>query len=394
MQQERLERIEKATFRANSIFELAPFDRLPAGQQHFLNKLKGVDCYGILRPRRNSLLEIKSVDRDTALLFLALQAPSRMPAYVKSQLGALYYKFVLGLVFDKVLEIEWNGAFLSGVEACVSLSAAHQVLVMQSEIARLSLEAIKCAQALELGDSAKISTRLYCYNRVPLSPYWQRKFPTSDDVAEHLGLWVHGSTTLLLRGHWTMLRPDSAFEKWFTWIADRTQTAPRISPFVYKLYISPACEGIRDAFQTAVEVLANSPAIGFKIGKDVSGLLRPDKFVAYFPSMEACQDTAVSLEQKLTGIPAHGVPFTAEIAGNGLLSWGVDPPGSEQRFAGQRMESWRMWVTNRLASALLVAKADLCDAIEPWQFALERLKLDGVDTESWTPPELDWQMDL
>jgi hypothetical protein len=29
--------------------------------------------------------------------------------------------------------------------------------------------------------------------------------------------------------------------------------------------------------------------------------------------------------------------------------------------------------------------------MEPWQFALERLRLDGVDTATWTPVETIWQ---
>jgi hypothetical protein len=300
---------------------------------------------------------------------------------------------MIALVLDRVLEIEWDDIFVSGLEAYELLYAEQTLPTPQGTIARLSLEAMKYAQALDLHDSAKLSARLYCYNRIPLTPYWQRKFPNSDTVAEYLGLQMH-SNALLLKRHWAEVAPASSFGGWFAWSARHVQPEVCTSRFIYKLYISSACEYIRDAFQTTIEALVDMHATDFKIGKDLSGLLRPDKLVVYFSSIEACQDTAALLKQKLAGLPAHGVPFTAEIAGDGLLSWGVDPPAEEQTFNGQEGESWRLWVTNRLATALLTAKAGWSDKVEPWQCALERLRLDGVDTESWTPPQLSWRTNL
>jgi hypothetical protein len=29
--------------------------------------------------------------------------------------------------------------------------------------------------------------------------------------------------------------------------------------------------------------------------------------------------------------------------------------------------------------------------MEPWEFALARLRLDGIDTETWTPGALAWR---
>jgi hypothetical protein len=253
---------------------------------------------------------------------------------------------------------------------------------------------VKYAQALDLYDAAKLSVRLYCYNRIPCSPYWQRKFPTTDAIAEHLGLQAHSSTSLLLKRYWAEVAPTSSSDAWLAWSAYHVQPAIPASRFIYKLYISPTPEFIRDAFQTVIQVLGNEQATHFKIGKDLSGLLRPDKLIIYFSSIEACQNTAALLKQKLAGLPAQGVPFTAKIVGDGLLSWGIDPPAEEQVFKGMEGESWRSWVTNRLATALLTAKAGLSDRVEPWQCALKRLQLDGVDTESWTPPQLSWQTNL
>ena len=53
-------------------------------------------------------------------------------------------------------------------------------------------------------------------------------------------------------------------------------------------------------------------------------------------------------------------------------------------------------MTNRLATALLAARrearsSEAGPAMEPWQFAVERLRLEGFDTTSWTPSPRIWK---
>jgi hypothetical protein len=88
------------------------------------------------------------------------------------------------------------------------------------------------------------------------------------------------------------------------------------------------------------------------------------------------------------------VPFTAALDDDGLLSWGVDPPAAQHLLNWQPRESWRLWLTNRLANALLTARgtpAPTAKPREPWEYALERLRLDGVDTDTWAPHDRLWQ---
>jgi len=154
----------------------------------------------------------------------------------------------------------------------------------------------------------------------------------------------------------------------------------------YKLYVSPQPEFVRDAFHVVVEVLTESPAHHFKVGNDAAGLLRPDKIVAYFWDFEALQEAAKQIAGRLVGCRAQGVPFTAGIReDDALLSWGIDPRPEKGALAWQERESWRLWVTNRLATALLAARRVQTGGLEPWRFALERLRLEDVDTETWTP---------
>ena len=96
--------------------------------------------------------------------------------------------------------------------------------------------------------------------------------------------------------------------------------------------------------------------VDFKIGDDAGGLLRPDKMVAYFGAREELDDVGAALRARLAGCPAHGVPFTAGLGDDGLLSWGLDPPESERALSWLGRESWRLWLAAKLGAAIAFAK--------------------------------------
>ena len=62
----------------------------------------------------------------------------------------------------------------------------------------------------------------------------------------------------------------------------------------------------------------------------------------------------------------------------------------EVALVGQERESWRLWLTNRLAVALLAARRD-GGPLEPWQYALARLEIDGIDPSTWAPSADLWE---
>jgi hypothetical protein len=132
-----------------------------------------------------------------------------------------------------------------------------------------------------------------------------------------------------------------------------------------------------------------------KIGMDAAGLLRPDKIVAYFGSREDLDTAARELANELQGCPAHGVPFTAGIDDDGLLSWGIDPPESERPLSWLDRESWRLWIAKSLGAALALAKGAARplaqQVVEPWRFAVERVRRHGVDVDTWTPADTLWR---
>jgi hypothetical protein len=234
-----------------------------------------------------------------------------------------------------------------------------------------------------------LAWRLYSYNRCPLTPAWERLLPTADAVERWLGIDRGGARRGALDAAWSPLEMDG----WLGWRArrrtERAGSPERAGGPTWKLYVSPRAEALAEGFGDVLAALTAARAAQFKIGRDAGGVLRPDKIVAYFPSWERLAEAADAVLLKLGGAPAQGVPFTAEIGGAGLLSWGVDPPAEERSAPGGGRESWRVWLVQRLAWALVAARGE--ERVEPWRYALERLRLEGVDTASWTPGASLWR---
>jgi hypothetical protein len=393
------------TLRANPLYELVLYDRLPAPQRAALAELaQDPGFYGVLRLREDGSAPpagpqaLKSVDRDTALLFLTLREPGPLPSYVRAQLGEAAPRTVARLVADGVLGIESGGDFLSGPTALARLGdgGPGEPAPGAGRIAALSAAALRYGQALALNDPSLLAWRLYSYNRQPLTPRWARLLPTPEAMARHLGIAPRGAHRKLLDRAWTPVEMAG----WLAWFARPRQgrepsdgAAGRAGGPTWKLYVSPRAEGLAEGFGAVLEALTAARATQFKVGSDANGLLRPDKIVAYFPSYERLAEAAASVLARLDGVPAQGVPFTAEIGGGGLLSWGVDPPDDQRSVLGGGRESWRVWVAHRLAWALIAARPEDPEekTIEPWRFALERVRLDGVDTATWTPSAALWK---
>ncbi|HEY0558447.1 MAG TPA: hypothetical protein VGG20_29620 [Thermoanaerobaculia bacterium] len=378
-------------FRASPLYELVLWDRLAPEERRALARLPDdPDFYGVLRPREGAAgslagMTVKAVDRETALLFLTLREPGSLPAYVRTVLAEAAGRTVARLVADGILEIERDDAFVSGPAALsLGLNTEEARAPGEGRLARLSVAALQYGQALAIDDPLRLSFRLYGYNRRPLTPRWQRTLASADAVQAHLGIAPGGVHRPLLDRAW---RASSPSEAWLSWRSRNRQPPTAEGGATWKLYISPAPEALAASFGAVLEALAAGKAAQFKIGAGAAGLLRPDKIVAYFPDFERLAAAAEAVSSRLAGVPAQGVPFTSEIGGDGLLSWGMDPPVAERGVQGGR-ESWRLWLTHRLARALLSARAAATP--EPWRFALERVRLEGVDTESWTPAASLW----
>ena len=376
--------LHEIRFRSNPHLELRQLGELAAEQREPFRELESdPDFYGLFVPRPPLTMNLKSVARQTAELFQSLSTPSRLdPALLGDD---DYRGDVVDLVLDGVLEIETGDGFVSGADALPLVCPPAEAPALRDAAARLSLDALLHAQDLESVQPQALTMALYLYNRIPMSPFWKTRFANPDAILSHLGA-DRGPLRALLEREWNARTTAG----WLSW-ASKSSARRGEDDVTYKLYISPRPERIREAFEVVARVLSDFPGTQFKIGDSAFGLLRPDKLVTYFTSREQLDEAADLLHRELAGCDAHGVPFTAGLDDSGLLSWGVDPPDSDRVLRWRQRESWRLWVVQRLANALSIAKtARGANAVEPWRFALERARRQGVDIETWTPSATLW----
>jgi hypothetical protein len=377
--------VAKVVLRANPDYELVLLDRLGAAERDRVGG--GPEVYGLLRPRPGSRpgsqLEPRSASSDTALLFLTLREPSLLPSYVRGRLGRETDRVVTRLILDGVLEIEHRGEFVCGGRAADTIlwdrSAAGS-----GRIGELSRDAVVYGQELTaLGlTEDEVAGRLYSYGRRPVTPSLARRLGDAAAIDAELGIDAGGEARGGLDAGWVESagRPGERVH-WRSWTARAAQASQGGG---YKLYVSPTVDAAGPAFVAVAGLPASARGIAaFKVAAGVQGLCRPDKLVVYFDRLDDLHEAAVCLRDELEGCPAQGVPFTAALTSDGLLSWGADPPAGEDGRT-----SWRWWVSQRLAEYL---GRGLSGNVEPWRFALERLRLTGVDTDTWAPSSRMWE---
>jgi hypothetical protein len=373
-------------FRANPEYELIctepPAAAIRAYDDH---RQYGDDFYGFFQPRRPSHLSKRPASIKTALLFLSLLQPRTLPRHIAPALR-ITKDHLERLVLDNILEIEHDGLFVSGPAAAHLLDGKDRGPL--THLGRLSIDALQYAQHLVGLPVAIVAHRLYLYGALPATAALHRKYGDSQRIWRHIT--STGALAPRLERYWLERAPRSGHDTpWRTWFFKgwSGKGEPR-----YKLYISPCVGDLQDIVNVTAETLLTvGGSVGFKIGRDIETLCRPDKMVAYFDDKEALRGAADSLAGRLGGRQAHGVPFTSQLFADGLLSWGADPP-SMYAVSGTS-ESWRYWIVSQLARYLAAANVH-ADAMEPWQFAIQRLRLAGIDTDRWTPPAGAWSETL
>jgi hypothetical protein len=381
------------TFRTNPRYELVLFDRLEEHERNALAELRAQrGFYGIVRERAPAKhtagqQSLRAVDRETALLLLTLQEPGGLPAYVRDADPAC--DGIRRLVLEGVVEIQNDGTFVGGAEAAALLSADDGAgCDRPSRLARISLEAVEYGAALALDDRASLAMRLYAYNRLPLSASHAASYPDAASILD----FVTGGSPFRTTG-WSITSGAGGH-----WISFSRMPAGRgsrrnrsqSSPASYKLYVSPLPHALPDAFCELQDALIAHHVSNFKTAGTAGGMLRPDKLVAYFDDQETLLAVGHYLENRLRGAPAQGVPFTATIDAEGLLSWGVDPPAEARPLSWQPQQSWRSWITSALAGSLTLARQNAGE-LSSARFAVQRLALEGVDVNRWAPLPTLWR---
>jgi hypothetical protein len=370
--------VGQARLRSNPRFRLIPYDQLQtADREAFRSLSEDADFFGMLFPPEGSALPVKSVSRDAALLFMSLREPACLPHLLDGLFGSGASERLEPLILDGVFEIERSGQFVSGAAASARLGDPERA-APASKLTRLSSEAIGYAAALELLPVQDVAMRLYRFNTAPATPALHRRF--ADDVRLFAFLSETNEVVQRLQSRW---RSEPVAEAWLAWSSGASQT-----PLAYKLYISPTLVDLPAVFAAAVDAFAKVRCTRFKLGRGAFGVLRPDKLVAYFVSLDMLQRAAELILARTVDSMAQGVPFTAPIDPGGLLSWGMDPPRFDQVPAWQQVQSWRQWLTGRIATYAQAARQDGADIDS---FVRSRVELDGVDPLTWTPDLAIWR---
>lgn len=375
------------TFRWNPLYSFQPIDNWRASESR-TGIPHNAEVVAVLTPA-SPKLDTQLAGAKIALLHQALAGPALLPDRLISTFSqaADCNAMLAVLVLDQVIQIESDEGFLSGPDAHGAVFGARSSSLPNDVPGRLSIAALKYGQTIRVQDPIRLSARLYCYNREPASPRWKSKLSSPDGVLVFLGLGTNGINRDRLNAHWICGEREHTVGGWSFW---RLKTRTRREALGYKLYVSPQSEHMPEALGVVIEVLTELDAPAFKVGSDIFGVLRPDKLVAYFCHRADMLEAAGRISAKLSAMPAQGVPFTCSLDPTGMVSWGMAPPAQARPFPWSG-KSWRFWVTERLATALIAASRQGSGRIEPWEFALHRAFLDGIDTQKWGPSPGLWQ---
>lgn len=357
--------------RSNPDYRLRTWESLPPRARAELSSA-GPSAQGdaVLVGRNGSALPPKLLNAPAARLFASLrQRPGQaVEAPGEDQL--------ISLVLDSVLQVQLGSGWASGPLAFEALFGEEDLPEPVDRLGRMSYAAVSWAGGLPSLGVGGIAGRLYGFGRFPLSQRWVRTWPRPSSVLALVD-------PVCLERRWRVTSAPEGRPDWLSF-RRRRRPEPTAAELTYKLYVSPHPDELAAAVPVAVRTLADTPASVFKLGPHAAGLLRPDKLVVYLRDADELGATADALADALAGVRPHGVPFSAELAGDGLLSWAGDP-APDAAPVGDRAESWRLSVCRRLAESLAAARRAPLRRLAPGHFALGRLALDGVLLPSFAP---------
>ncbi len=296
------------------------------------------------------------------------------------------------MVQNSVIETKHPSSYRNGNHANNHVVGDPPPYLPKGRLSRMSVDALRYAENLHATSSATLADRLYRYGSLPVSPRWHRQCMTSScsensPTDKDLDSFDSPIDALEFAGR------VSYSDRWINWFPNWEIAQPDPQRSVYKLYISPTAEFFHECLQTIARLLTPSGPFALKAANSLRTLARPDKVVIYFTRLERLCFYGERVAEELHGIPVQGVPFTAELFGDGLISWAIDPPRAlVEPNRPNVVSSWRSWVTSRLASSLWIARNAPKSVTPAWRFALERLRQDGVDPKSWTLWKLPWRI--
>jgi len=388
-------------FRLNPILSITPVEELSETQRRkFRRIISRKEVYGFLHAPPEARLTVKALNRKLADFLTAFRTPMKITDYSRTFLeeaGEEKRQFIVQLVLDSVLEVRHGDAFISGVDAVnkVLLRAAGErvatVFDSGNQTQKLTAEAMELALNSALRQPRDISAFLYNYNRIPMSREWRHRLPDEGAVARYLGLSSDGTWPQMPAG----IRPrevkydeqgnPSAFDQFWRYWAFRDKDISKEAPS-YKVYINPVPGDFAEVFGIVRRDITDSRAYSMKIGRNVTEVLRADKFIVYFSVYSDAVDFANGLSGRLQGYRSQGVPFSHQVnPENPLITIGVDPP----RKLGEA-NSWRHYITDKVA--LAIQGAWRSGTKDPMEHIHTYMRMTGIDSINWRPANSDWSI--
>lgn len=374
-----------STFRSNPEFELIEQGNLNQQELYALADLNNdPEFFGVFRRKGPEAAgSAKLAYKEVALLFYFLQNAGELPRYFQSGYDDEVNQTMVKLVLEGIFEIRVDGRFYSGA------AAQHFLYDLEEQerghghpLSEMSSRAIRYAVQLNETDTASLAGKLYAYNTIPVFFAPVPRLETFEEVEAFLRIGKGDPLNRELLKNWEKHEPNQTYS-WISWSRKRNGRHDTRLNSTYKIYISPVLEDLPEVFEKAARVLTASDAFSFKIGMNREGLLRPDKFVAYFTSFDHLVAAADRLVPVLKDYKAQGVPFTASLDDSGMLSWGMDG-ATDQILKSREGGSWRATVTEKLAVSIALSKAEKLGQEESVDFVLRKMMLEGVDPMTWT----------
>lgn len=345
------------------------------------------DFFGIAAvPRHGESL--KSIDVTLAGVLSELRSPAQLPERAGSHLLADGGKPLLRLLLDDFLQVDTGDGFIGGPATLELLPSLRDVSSSLGALASLTDHALRHAATVRVHGVEQTAERLYSYNTAPETPRLRATFDSASSVARAFKLVGRTRLAHAIAERWHG-PPRFADDTW--WSFDTHTASVPNERLRYKVYLSPRIDVLARAIDVAIPILGLHRCPAFKLGGTMHQLLRPDKFVAYFVDRAQMQDAASALANAMMALPSQGVPFSAAVGDGTIVSWGIDPPADSRPLSWQERDSWRTWVTRRLARYLVIARHYSTARVKPWEFARVRLQLDGVDTDRWAPSAVPWE---
>lgn len=371
-------------FRPGTAYRLLEWNQLDDARKRLLAALQDEsELYGIFEPvDRTGGHVAKTAYQEAALLYLHLQQCSTLPHYLSLQDPRQINERIATLVLDGIIEMEWDGKFVSGTGAvsCIYGETMNAWSHLPNYLSELSYNAIYYTWSLQDKDYTSLTSRLYSFNTTPLDASQKTLFYKKHSVTDFIFSQCKEEVKLTMNDNWNLDAAKNT-KAWISWNRNHTDENYSETYTVYKLYISPLLDELPGVFAKSLPIITNSQAFSFKVGATLQGLLRPDKMVVYFFSENAMLKTASLIMEKITGHTPQGVPFSFQLDSTGLLSSGEDSlDGGTNNADG---ESWRAEITSQLARLLVQSATDHLSWNQTLDFIHAMMEQKGIDTRCW-----------